>query len=222
MSMSEKEKVQLQAKRLKRLKYKATGLYLYHPATDSWIPAQCDDEGRLVIDPSDLDKRYLKLDGSSKMLGNLDLGAHNLIGDHNVFGIGDASHKIKIIRGINWDIAGAIRCAMAIGVIGDRGYYSTDCIRIVNYYGGAKTVLEAINGRCNIPLAGDITFVAEKKLFWTPDCEIYRASPNVIETPDVFNAGRFDCGAESGVSGSFTTVDGKTVTVTKGINTSIV
>ena len=77
MSLSTKEKVWLQAKRIKHMKYKATGLYLYHPASDSWIPAQCDDEGRLVIDPSDLDTRYytqtaadalfaelLKLDGS--------------------------------------------------------------------------------------------------------------------------------------------------------------
>lgn len=60
MSLSDKEKRQLQAKRIRTLKYKATGLYLYHPATDSWIPAQCDDEGRLVIDPSDLDTRYHK------------------------------------------------------------------------------------------------------------------------------------------------------------------
>ena len=48
MSLSAKEKVWLQAKRIKHMKYKATGLYLYHPASDSWIPSQCDDQGRLV------------------------------------------------------------------------------------------------------------------------------------------------------------------------------
>ena len=79
MSLSEKHKRWLQAKRIKHMKYKATGLYLYHPATDSWIPAQCDDEGRLVIDPSDLDTRYLRRDGSNKMLGDFDLNAYKIL-----------------------------------------------------------------------------------------------------------------------------------------------
>ena len=82
MSLSDKERRQLQAKRIKKLKYKATGLYLYHPATDSWIPAQCDDEGRLVIDPSDLDTRYLKLDGTNKMLADFDLDTYRLLLQH--------------------------------------------------------------------------------------------------------------------------------------------
>lgn len=91
MSLSQKEKVNLQ--RLSKKGLLPTGLYLYHPASKRWIPAQCDDEGRLVIDPADLDSRYylqsvvdsiqanleaedltfLKLDGSRVMTGHLSI-----------------------------------------------------------------------------------------------------------------------------------------------------
>ena len=58
MSLSAKEKLQLRSQSKKKIM--PTGLYLFHPASNRWIPAQCDDEGRLVIDPSDLDTRYHK------------------------------------------------------------------------------------------------------------------------------------------------------------------
>ena len=82
MSLSQKEKVRLRSRSRKRIDPKA--LYLYHPASDSWIPAQADEEGRLVIDPSDLDTRYelantcLLLDGSRKMAGKLDMNTYGI------------------------------------------------------------------------------------------------------------------------------------------------
>lgn len=74
MGLSQKEKANLQAKAKlfpRNEKLRPTGLYLYNPANDQWYPAQCDDEGRLVIDPEDLDARYLKLDGSRPMTGSI-------------------------------------------------------------------------------------------------------------------------------------------------------
>lgn len=70
MGLTNKEKVRLQDKRLKYVGQKAALVYAYDPASDRWLyvmqrgafaeylfspilncwlPAQCDDEGRLVI-----------------------------------------------------------------------------------------------------------------------------------------------------------------------------
>lgn len=46
-------------------------LYGWDPIRKRWRPLQVDATGRLVIDPADLDTRYLKVDGSNKMLANL-------------------------------------------------------------------------------------------------------------------------------------------------------
>jgi hypothetical protein len=54
-------------------------VYGWCPAKNKAIALQVDENGRLVIDPEDLDTRYLKLDGSnSPMTGNLDIGAKEL------------------------------------------------------------------------------------------------------------------------------------------------
>lgn len=69
MPLSQKEKVNLQANRLKHVGQKGAlvyayhpasdrwlyviqkggAMYLYHPRSDSWLPAQGNDEGALVI-----------------------------------------------------------------------------------------------------------------------------------------------------------------------------
>lgn len=83
MSLSDEEKIRLLEKRILRLETMigkgAMAQYLFCPSLNCWLPAQCDDEGRQVIDPSDLDTRYLKLDGSNKMLDDLDLGTEDVI-----------------------------------------------------------------------------------------------------------------------------------------------
>ena len=92
MSLSDKDKAQLQSKAKDRLL--ATGLYLYHAPTDRWIPAQCDDEGRLVIDPSDLDTRYLRLDGSRRMTETLKT-VGDLLGSKNAIQIGEGDVYLR-------------------------------------------------------------------------------------------------------------------------------
>ena len=81
MSLSDKEKMRVLEKRIRRLEdVIAKGgqpQYLFCPSLNCWLPSQCDDEGRLVIDPSDLDTRYLKLDGSNSMIEYLRLGMDN-------------------------------------------------------------------------------------------------------------------------------------------------
>lgn len=62
--------------------------------------------------------------------------------------------------------------------------------------------------------AGGITFGT--------DTNLYRGSANVLVTDDSFSATAYAVGATAGVDGTFTTTDGKTVTVTKGLITAIV
>lgn len=54
------------------------------------------------------------------------------------------------------------------------------------------------------------------------DTNLYRGAANRLVTDDTFQAAAYRVGSTDGVSGSFTTVDGKTVTVTSGIITAIV
>lgn len=52
MGLTSEEKIRLLERRRKFLLKafaQVRGSYLFHPASDSWIPAQADDEGRLVI-----------------------------------------------------------------------------------------------------------------------------------------------------------------------------
>ena len=54
------------------------------------------------------------------------------------------------------------------------------------------------------------------------DVNLYRSAVDVLKTDDLFDAVGFKAAGVAGVDGSFTTADAKTVTVTKGIITSIV
>lgn len=191
MSLSDKEKAQLQSKRIKRLKYKATGLYLYHPATDSWIPAQCDAEGRLVIDPSDLDTRYytqtaadvlfeelLKLDGSRVMTGDLDLAGNDLLTTN--FSLSE--RDISFLRIMNR--AKSLMRGLMVGIMRADWYQTTNAdsyLRTDTITGKGEISFQGYSGlawtECarlgtsgindptfHIPRAGDITLLAGKLL----------------------------------------------------------
>ena len=54
------------------------------------------------------------------------------------------------------------------------------------------------------------------------DTNLYRSGVNILKTDDSFDAWGYRVGGAVGASGSFTTVDGKTVTVVNGLITSIV
>lgn len=69
--------------------------------------------------------------------------------------------------------------------------------------------------------------LSDGKMEWgsgaaTRDTNLYRSAADVLKTDDKFDANTYAVAGVNGASGTFTTVDGKTVTVTSGIITSIV
>lgn len=171
MSLSEKEKRWLQAKRIKHMKYKATGLYLYHPGTDSWIPAQCDDEGRLVIDPADLDTRYLKLDGSNKMLADLlpNVGEEYYLGSEilkwNAWFSEFNVDEIIVLTGGNINLETDNSCSIGSSSERLRGVdaFRFECYERTRAYNSAlldwlNGVLRLPNTRPASPVAGDTRY----------------------------------------------------------------
>lgn len=57
---------------------------------------------------------------------------------------------------------------------------------------------------------------------WAGDTNLYRSAANILKTDDAFDANSFTVAGVAGATGTFTTVDLKTVTVTSGIIVSIV
>ena len=55
------------------------GVDVSDPENPKYRAMQVDQHGRLVIDPEELDTRYLKLDGLYPMTGTLDMGINNAI-----------------------------------------------------------------------------------------------------------------------------------------------
>ena len=52
MGLTSKEKMRVLEKRTKfilKVRREVRGSYLFHPGSDRWLPAQCNDEGALVI-----------------------------------------------------------------------------------------------------------------------------------------------------------------------------
>lgn len=174
MSLSAKEKAQLQSKRIKRLKFKGMALYLYHPASDSFLPAQCDAEGRMVIDPADLDNRYytqsaadllfeefLKLDGSKEM------AAHILFDTHLTYNLASSAKKLSStwIRTIQYATLLAYSSSAAFRARNASG----GSVAFQTLYGGIQSCARLIslasnNGAFEIPRAGDITFLDGKSI----------------------------------------------------------
>lgn len=95
--------------------------------------------------------------------------------------------------------------------------------------GGGGTVSTAIgmqigdqsNGGSGFAIYIDATGV-KNAISWQGDTNLYRSAANVLKTDDKFDANTYAVAGTDGVSGSFTTVDGKTVTVTAGLVVSIV
>lgn len=56
----------------------------------------------------------------------------------------------------------------------------------------------------------------------TRDTNLYRSAADTLKTDDKFDANTYAVAGANGASGTFTTVDGKTVTVTSGLITAIV
>lgn len=57
---------------------------------------------------------------------------------------------------------------------------------------------------------------------WAGDTNLYRSAANTLKTDDKFDANTYAVAGAAGATGTFTTVDGKTVTVTAGLVVSIV
>lgn len=97
---------------------------------------------------------------------------------------------------------------------------SVDALYIYHYdnsgsYLNAPVAVSA-NGQLQLPITG-----SSAGILLGGDTNLYRSSANVLKTDDTFDANAYKVGGTAGVSGSFTTTDGKTVTVTNGIVTSI-
>jgi len=95
--------------------------------------------------------------------------------------------------------------------------------------GGGGTVSTAIgmqigdqsNGGSGFAIYIDATGV-KNAISWSGDTNIYRSAANVLKTDDAFDANTYRVAGTNGATGTFTTVDGKTVTVTAGLVVSIV
>jgi len=57
---------------------------------------------------------------------------------------------------------------------------------------------------------------------WVGDIVLYRSAANIFKIDDAFDANTYRVAGTNGATGTFTTVDGKTVTVTAGLVVSIV
>lgn len=171
----------------------------------------------MYLTKSKADQLYLRRDGFNKMLVDLDVNPYSLYGKY-VFTRILFSSAIGGILGTNATVG---------------SYFELKTFNGVGYSQAAKFGPHADG--FSIPRAGDITFLNAKIVRGTETDEDLRDlitlwSDNVAYFGD-FNGktvlrgdanSEIRIGATTGVSGSFTTVDDKTVTVTKGIITGIV
>lgn len=74
----------------------------------------------------------------------------------------------------------------------------------------------------SVTVASGIAFNVNGTITISSDTNLYRSSANVLKTDDAFDAASYRVGGSAGASGTFTTNDGKTVTVTNGLITTIV
>ncbi len=80
-----------------------------------------------------------------------------------------------------------------------------------------------LNGLGDFGIDGKILVGTHAQLLAdTEDCNLYRVAANAWKTDDSFDAASYKVSGAVGVSGTFTTTDGKTVTVTNGLIVSIV
>jgi len=164
MSLSDEAKGALWKLRSKRYK---PG-YLYYPAGKVWLPAQCDLEGRLVIDPTDLDTRYHKKDE------DVDIGALKIVADEFVLRNAATFTGLDIMNALETASASVMMNVIYVnGLIqqaaGSTCQFSTQNTNYATFQFRAydtayRTVATMVNGMMNIPRAGDITMLASKTL----------------------------------------------------------
>ena len=154
------------------------------PAKNKAIALQVDENGRLVIDPEDLDTRYLRLDGLYPMTGDLDCGSYDVKPYQRItftrFAgcVITATSSYNLSFGYHFTLGGAL-IAGGLGYAQLRNNYKTSdsYIRTANdvaakpwlfggYDGAAYQTVAKINAATTpnfeIPLAGDIIPVSTK------------------------------------------------------------
>jgi len=90
----------------------------------------------------------------------------------------------------------------------------------INLYRSAANILETDDA---FHVGDYLKIFGASGLILGADVNLYRSAANVVKTDDLLDAVLgFQVNGVAGVDGSFTSADGKTVTVTKGIITSIV
>jgi len=93
----------------------------------------------------------------------------------------------------------------------------------VNLYRSSADVLKTDDSLIVEKSGGFVKLYVDTVHIGALDTNIYRSGANVLKTDDLLDAVLgFQVNGVAGVDGSFTSADGKTVTVTKGIITSIV
>lgn len=222
MTLSDEEKIRVLEKRIRRLELMigrgAMAQYLFCPSLNCWLPGQCDEQGRQVIDPSDLDTRYLKVDGSNKMKGHLDMDIYNIKLLTGLLMLGEEGSLSGKAGNIGQEQLDSIWFWFV-----DK-FLVWDALRVEGkLIMGVDAYLEGDFNLDSYALfnAGHITFLDGKKLQWS-DINLYRFDANWLKSDDWFDAYGYDVDGVMGATGSFTTVDGKTVTVVRGLITSIV
>ena len=187
MSLSEKEQIKVLEKRILRLeRAMKRGMMLFYPEGDYWVPAQGDKDGRMVIDPTDLDTRYHKKDE------DIDVGEHGvIIGTPGSTGarlapFGYEYQALRIDKGSYSGIAdlrdlyvGSFRTRTGLIGLSSKLYIDTrktassDQLIIRTWDGSArKTVAQAVDDHIAIPRAGNITMLPLKTLTVDPSGEI--------------------------------------------------
>jgi len=132
---------------------------------------QVDENGRLVIDPEDLDTRYLKLDGLYPMTGDLDVGANSVFIDDLALTRISAwllrvhqKGNLGSYRGMEF---GELRAHTSFRLYDDNSKllgpeHDTRHGLFQSYSGGYLTVMDMYSGLIDIPRAGDIIPVSTK------------------------------------------------------------
>jgi len=224
------QKAKVVALSKKRMAGKGALLYLYDPVNDRCLPAVCDEQGYIKIDPSDLDTRYHKKDetidvgGVGKNIINVDgiapyAHAGGCVGGSTkYFGYG----RFVTIYATNKLILAAVG-AQIYADTGDYIWYDRTNNRWCFYVGNNQICYIDANGisfAAGKKFLSDVTIDDAKKLLWS-DVNLYRSSGNNLKTDDWFDALCFKVNGVTGATGTFNDADAKVVTVSGGIITNL-